>query len=57
MLVWIKAQQEVEGFVSSMQEIGLDAEETTILKKKSLRKSADGAQLEDVVRQSFKQDP
>ena len=36
---------EEEGFVSSMQEIGLDAE-TAILRKKSLSNSADGAQLD-----------
>ena len=45
-LIWIKAQREKEGSVSSMQEFQLDAEETAKLRKKDLRKSVDQARLE-----------
>ena len=45
-LIWIKAQREKEGSVSSMQEFRLDAEETAKLRKKDLRKSVDQARLE-----------
>lgn len=45
-LIWIKAQREKEGSVSSMQEFRLDAEETAKLRKKDLRKSVDQARLQ-----------
>ena len=45
-LLWIKAQREKEGSVSSMQEFRLDVEETAKLRKKYLRKSTDQARLE-----------
>jgi len=45
-LIWIKAQREKEGSVSSMQEFRLDAEETAKLRKKDLRKSVDQTRLE-----------
>ena len=45
-LIWIKAQREKKGSVSSMQEFQLDAEETAKLRKKDSRKSVDQARLE-----------
>ena len=45
-LIWIKAQREKEGSVSSMQEFLLDAEETAKLRKIDLHKSVDQARLD-----------